>query len=243
MHIVTILFFATLKDLAQRQSMTMELPQGATVAELKTRLVERIGALELAMPTCIVAVNQEFALDAEVIPNGAEVAIFPPVSGGNGQICIVQIIREEIQIERYHRLLVREDTGAVCTFTGYVRGLTTEKDPRQTTWLQYEAYEPMAKIKMEQIATEIFDRWSKVQGVALVQRIDRIEVSEPSVLVACASEHRDAGIFEAAQYGIERLKEIVPIWKKEVGPAGEEWIEGEYVPGVRDKTPLQDGER
>jgi len=115
-------------------------------------------------------------------------------------------------------------------FTGMVRGVTTRADPHQTDYLEYEAYKPMAEAKMRQIADEIRERWPVVKGVAIVQRIGRLYPETPAVVVACSAGHRDTGVFEAARYGIDRLKEIVTVWKKEVGPDGEEWVEGEYTP-------------
>jgi molybdopterin synthase catalytic subunit len=89
---------------------------------------------------------------------------------------------------------------------------------------------------MKQVAQEIRQRWPLVQGIAIAQRIGKLQVGQNTVLIACSSGHRDEGCFEAARYGIDRLKEIVPVWKKEVGPAGETWIEGEYRPNPDDRN-------
>ena len=105
----------------------------------------------------------------------------------------------------------------------------------QTAQLEYEAYEPMALAKMQQVAAEIRARWDKVEGIAIIQRIGRLDVGDNTVLCACSSPHRDDGCFEAARYGIDRLKEIVPVWKKELGGAGETWIEGDYRPAAGDR--------
>jgi molybdopterin synthase catalytic subunit len=83
---------------------------------------------------------------------------------------------------------------------------------------------------MRQIAEEIRQRWPTVEGIALVQRIGHLDPGTPTVVIACTAPHRDTGVFEAARYGIDRLKEIVPVWKKEVSPQGETWIEGKYMP-------------
>ena len=85
----------------------------------------------------------------------------------------------------------------------------------------------MAEAKMNQIAQEMRQRWPAVEGIAIVQRIGRLEPGTPTVVVGCTAAHRDSGVFEAARYGIDRLKQIVPIWKKEVGPDGSAWVEGE----------------
>jgi molybdopterin synthase catalytic subunit len=118
-------------------------------------------------------------------------------------------------------------TGAAATFTGVVRAATTRGQAHQTEYLEYEAYQPMAEEKMLQVAEEIRQRWPSVEGIAIVQRIGRLFPGTPTTMIACTAAHRDTGVFEAARYGIDRLKEIVPIWKKEVSPDGEYWVEGE----------------
>ena len=81
---------------------------------------------------------------------------------------------------------------------------------------------------------EIWEKFPLVKGVAVVQRIGTLEVGESTTLVACAAGHRDQGAFEAARYGIDRLKEIVPVWKKEIGTENSVWVEGEYLPTSKD---------
>lgn len=125
-------------------------------------------------------------------------------------------------------------TGAACFFSGMVRGMTNRGDAHETEYLVYESYVPMAEAKMRQVAEEIRARWPEVEGIAIVQRIGKLMPETPTVLIACSAAHRDTGVFEAARYGIDRLKEIVPIWKKEVSRSGEEWIEGEYIPSPND---------
>jgi molybdopterin synthase catalytic subunit len=88
----------------------------------------------------------------------------------------------------------------------------------------------MAETKMLQVADEIRERWPEVEGILIVQRIGRLAPGTPTIVIACSAAHRDTGIFEASRYGIDRLKEIVPIWKKEITPEGETWVEGEYHP-------------
>jgi len=121
-----------------------------------------------------------------------------------------------------------------------VRGVTQrERDrlgPHETMRLEYEAYVPMAEAKMKQVAEEIRAQWPSVEGIAIVQRIGPLEPGTPTVLIACSAAHRDTGVFEAARYGIDRLKEIVPVWKKEIGPNGEVWVEGHYTPTVGDRN-------
>jgi molybdopterin synthase catalytic subunit len=121
-------------------------------------------------------------------------------------------------------------TGAAAIFTGMVRGVTRREPAHETLFLEYEAYKPMAEAKMQQVADEIRERWPVVEGIAIVQRVGRLDPQTPTVLIACTAAHRDDGVFDAARYGIDRLKEIVPVWKKETGPGGEWWVEGDYLP-------------
>ena len=160
--------------------------------------------------------------------------MFPPVSGGSGSPTIVRITREAIDLDELVAQITLPTSGAACLFTGMVRGETRRGDPHSTARLEYEAYAPMAEAKMRQVADEIRARWTDVEGIVMVQRIGELLPGTPTVLIACSAAHRDTGVFDAARYGIDRLKEIVPVWKKEVGPAGEEWVEGEYVPTRKD---------
>jgi molybdopterin synthase catalytic subunit len=143
---------------------------------------------------------------------------------------IFAIKEDEIDLNDLLARITLTSTGAAAIFTGMVRGHTTRDDAHETEYLEYEAYIPMAEAKMKQVAEEIRERWHAVEGIAIVQRIGRLYPKTPTVLIACTAAHRDTGVFEAARYGIDRLKEIVPIWKKEVSPGGEFWVEGDYLP-------------
>ncbi len=182
------------------------------------------------MPTAIVAVNQEFAFDTDLIPDNAEVAIFPPVSGGSSLPTVLQVTHAVLDLDALLNQITLTSTGAAAVFTGMVRGLTSRGAAHETVALEYEAYIPMAEAKMAQVAEEIRERWPTIEGIAIVQRIGYLEPRTPTVLIACTAAHRDTGVFEAARYGIDRLKEIVPIWKKEILANGEVWLEGDYHP-------------
>lgn len=149
---------------------------------------------------------------------------------------IFQITHDTLDLDALVASITLPSTGAACVFTGMVRGVTSRGDAHNTSYLEYEAYVPMAEAKMKQVADEIRAKWPTVEGIAVVQRIGRLDPGTPTVLIACSAAHRDTGVFEAARYGIDRLKEIVPIWKKEVGPDGEEWVEGNYMPTQDDKA-------
>ncbi len=229
---VHILLFATLKDRAGTSQLALETPDKTTVGQLKGLLGDRRPELKPYLDQAIVAIDQEFAFDEDLLPSGAEVALFPPVSGGSGESfpTVLRVVYDPLSIDELIAQITQESTGAVCLFTGVVRGVTRRDNPHQTASLEYEAYVPMAEAKLAQVAEEIRQRWPAVEGIAIVQRIGHLEPGTPTVLVACAAAHRDTGAFEAARYGIDRLKEIVPIWKKEIGTQGESWVEGEYMP-------------
>jgi MoaE-MoaD fusion protein len=147
---------------------------------------------------------------------------------------IYSITEDELDLDDLLAQVTLTSTGAAAIFTGMVRGETRRDDPHDTVYLEYEAYVPMAEAKMKQVADEIRQRWPTVEGIAIVQRVGRLYPKTPTVLIACTAAHRDTGVFDAARYGIDRLKEIVPVWKKEVGPDGEEWVEGDYAPKSKD---------
>jgi len=143
---------------------------------------------------------------------------------------LIAITEAEIDLNELIAQVTLNSTGAAALFTGMVRGVTSRDNPHETVFLEYEAYKPMAEAKMRQVADEIRARWPSVEGIAIVQRVGRLYPRTPTVLIACTAAHRDTGVFDAARYGIDRLKEIVPVWKKEAGPAGETWVEGDYFP-------------
>jgi len=256
---ITVLFFATIKEKTGHKTGSLEIPEGCRVADLKQILCEKYPLLKEVIGRTLVAVNQNYALDDELLPLHAEVAFFPPVSGGSPLPSLVEITYAPIVMDDILAKISSVEIGAACLFTGIVRGRTfvdqshhsgqspagnlnqgleIHKSPggpvTETVSLEYEAYEPMAHQKMLQIADEIRERWPSIYGIALIQRIGLLTPVTPTVCVACTAAHRDTGVFEAARYGIDRLKEIVPIWKKEIGPNGETWIEGDYRPSRGD---------
>jgi len=147
-----------------------------------------------------------------------------------GPPTIYSITESEIDLNELLSQITLASSGAAAVFTGMVRGVTSRDDPHETVYLEYEAYVPMAEEKMRQVAEEIRSKWPAIEGIAIVQRVGKLYPKTPTVLIACTAAHRDTGVFEAARYGIDRLKEIVPVWKKEVSSTGEFWVEGEYIP-------------
>lgn len=235
---VDIRLYATFRDRAGARQISVELEEGATVSQLQEAIAAAYPQLSEGLPTAIVSVNRQFADEDQVITAADELAIFPPVSGGSDALphpTYFALSEAPFDLPAIHAQLRRPDIGAIITFTGSVRGETTREGfPTETIHLEYEAYEEMATEKMTQIAREIWEKWPLVKGVAIVQRIGRLAIGDDTTLVACAAGHRDQGAFEATRYGIDRLKEIVPVWKKEVGPDQSVWVEGDYQPTAQD---------
>ncbi|WP_449539448.1 molybdenum cofactor biosynthesis protein MoaE [Ferdinandcohnia sp. Marseille-Q9671] len=134
-------------------------------------------------------------------------------------IDLFTISKEPIQIEEVTNKVIRREAGAVTTFIGTVREFTKGK---RTLHLEYEAYIPMAEKKLAQIGEEINEKWANAK-VAITHRIGRLDISEVAVVIAVSTPHRKDA-YEANEYAIERIKQIVPIWKKEHWEDGEMWV-------------------
>ena len=235
---ITIRLFATLRDRAGQNSVRVNVIAPATVQNLLDAVELDYPSLAPSLPTVLVAIDKNFAFPDTLIEEGSEVALFPPVSGGTSSFphpTYFTVSHGEPDMRAIYSHLTRPDVGAIVNFTGFVRGQTDRQGlPPETLYLEYEAYSGMAETKMAQIAHEIWERWPGVKGVAIVQRIGKLDISDVTTFIACAGGHRDQGVFEAARYGIDRLKEIVPVWKKEVGPDRSVWVEGGYQPSEDD---------
>lgn len=244
---ISLLLFATLKDKTGENRLSLDLPDGATVRDAKTALATRYPQASRNIEAAIAAVNEEFSSPDTVLSDGDTLALFPPVSGGQPDADkpeIFMLPETAIDHDEIIAAITTPATGAVCLFSGMVRGATDRPGhQKQTLQLEYEAYAPMALAKMKQVADEIRAQWPLVQGIAIAQRIGTLTVGQNTVLIACSSGHRDEGCFEAARYGIDRLKEIVPVWKKEIGTDGETWIEGSYMPTKGDVSTVNRSEK
>ena len=220
---VTVKLFARLREVVGSGQLVRELEEGATLDNLLQELYSEFPHLRDLAGRTFVALNHQLAAPSSHLHNGDEVALCPPVSGGAD---CVEITREPIDSAQIIRSVIRPDIGAVATFVGSVRNVS---HGRTVLYLEYEAYEEMALSVLRRIVAEIHTCWPRVAEIAIVQRVGRIEVGDIAVVIAISSGHRDDGCFEACRYAIERLKQIVPIWKKEVRPDGAVWIEGDHL--------------
>ena len=132
---------------------------------------------------------------------------------------LFEITEDTISVDEVVARLADPGVGGIATFVGVVRG---ETEGRQTRYLEYEAYPEMAEQTLRQIGDEIQERWPSVRQAAIVHRVGHLEVGETAVVIALSAAHRPE-LFDALRYSIDRLKEIVPIWKKEVWADGSEW--------------------
>jgi molybdopterin synthase catalytic subunit len=144
---------------------------------------------------------------------------------------LFEITEQPLSLDDVARRVSRPDCGAIATFAGVVRGETvTGAGVRDTDFLVYEAYVEMAESQLARIGDEIKEKWPRVQSVSILHRTGRLEIGEPSVVIAVATPHRGDGCFEACRYAIERLKAVVPIWKQENWSDGQVWVEGPRQP-------------
>ncbi len=160
------------------------------------------------------AVNKEYAKRDRELREGDEVALIPPVSGGE-----FRLSEEPLSLDAFVDVVRNDEAGAIATFTGTTR---VHSRGRMVTHLEYEAYAGMAEKVMAEIAEELQSRYD-VCAIAIHHRTGRVEIGEPSVVIAISAPHRQDAL-SACKDAIDTLKERVPLWKKEVYEGGEEWI-------------------
>jgi molybdopterin synthase catalytic subunit len=223
---VRVLFFGQLKDIVGVSQDDAELSEGARVEDLFECYGRRFPKLAEFRPSIAASVNQEYAAWRATLAPDDEVAFLPPVSGGQEQAVaaddIFQLVRHPINSAEITESLKAPEDGALVVFDGFVRN--NFKD-HPTQYLVYEAYETMAFAKMREIGAQMREKFA-IHRIAIVHRLGQLEIGETSVLIAVSAAHR-AAAFDACRYSIDRLKRMVPIWKKEYFVGGAVWAEGE----------------
>ncbi|MGN7411907.1 molybdenum cofactor biosynthesis protein [Paenibacillus sp. SAF-068] len=206
-----------------------------TAADLKEKLSLAYPEAASQIKTSFLAVNQQYAPADTILSSEDELALIPPVSGGDGtdisdeehhsaslehrtEDGLFLITESTLSVEATTALVITPNHGAALTFVGTTREMTGEQ---RTVHLEYEAYVPMALSQMAAIGVEISDRWPGVL-CAISHRIGKVDVAEISVVIAVSSPHRN-DCYDASRHAIERLKQTVPIWKKEIWEDGSEW--------------------
>ena len=237
---VKVLFFGMLRDIVGRAEEHIDLEEGARLESVFERYAHQFPKLSQLASSIVLACNHQFSDKSEIVRDGDEIAFLPPVSGGSGHYTheisdsetgnFFALTRDPIETCAISRRLLRGEDGAVVNFEGAVRNNTKG---RSTNFLDYECYEPMAIKTMAEIGREIA-RSFPIGRIAMVHRLGRMQIGETSVAVIVTAPHRKPA-FEAALEGINRLKRLVPIWKKEHFADGEVWVEGEWDESVLPK--------
>jgi len=227
---IPILLFAGLADRIGSASLAFSVPAlPITAGELKQKLSDAYPDAAQQIAVSFVAINQEYALEDQLIQSGDEVALIPPVSGGDGAgeqrhrsaqspdgTCL--ITSEKLSVEETLAKVHDANHGATLSFIGTTREMTGEQ---RTITLEYDAYIPMALKELQQICRSISNQWPGTL-CAISHRIGTVDIGETSVVIAVSSPHRN-DCYEASRYAIEQLKRTVPIWKKEIWDDGSEW--------------------
>ena len=206
---IRVRLFAALRERAGTGNVEVELPDGAVVGDVWTAL-----ALGDEPPGILFALNRGYADKGAALAPGDEVAVIPPVSGGDFRLSETPLSLEDAVAE------VRTDeAGAVATFVGTTRKRSRDRD---VLYLEYEAYEGMAEQVMSELASALKAR-HELCDIAIHHRVGRVDIGETSVVIAISAPHRAAAL-TACHEAIDELKVTVPLWKKEVYEGGEEWI-------------------
>jgi molybdopterin synthase catalytic subunit len=229
--LIKVLFFGLLKDICGQTEAGLELPEDSTLRSVFDYYAGRFPALAGMASSIVLARNHEFGQPSDPIQEGDEVALLPPVSGGAALPAEIAdpsgsffaLTREPLDAPAAEKRLLQGFDGAIVTFQGVVRNNTRG---RATLRLDYECYEQMAIRKMAEIGREIAAGFA-ISRIAMLHRLGTMEIGEASVVIIVAAPHRRPA-FDAALEGINRLKKLVPIWKKEYFADGEVWVEGEW---------------
>jgi molybdopterin synthase catalytic subunit len=217
---VVVRYFAIIREIVGRSVERLQLSESATAGEVFDGLVEEHPRLERLKPVTMLMVNKVYVTEDHKLRDGDELALIPPVSGGaQARFCVQS---EPLDPRLIESLVAHPGAGAIATFIGTVRDHGRD---RAVTHLEYEAYAPAAELTLAEIGEEIRERWG-VDHVAIAHRVGSLAIGEASVVISVASAHRDAA-FEACRYAIERIKEIVPVWKKEHYADGAVWLGSE----------------
>jgi len=233
---VKVLFFGMLKDIVGAAEDEITVSDGAQLRSIFEHYAGRFPRLEQMSASIVLARNHEFSEGSACVTDGDEVAFLPPVSGGTAAAGLqftheiqdpaghfFALTRQPIDTRALITKIVAGEDGAVVNFEGVVRN---NSKGRRTLYLEYECYEPMAIKTLAAIGREVASTHA-IGRIAMVHRLGRMEIGEASVAVIVTAPHRKPA-FDAALEGINRLKRLVPIWKKEHFVDGEVWVEGEW---------------
>ena len=224
---VRVLFFGAAREAAALDETIFNLHAPATTRTAFAEIIAAYPELARFGRSLLIAVNEEYAPEEQAIRDNDTLALFPPVSGGSETIAppdeavedFFELTTDPINVGEVARRVVPPTCGATVTLDGYVREWTRG---RQTRYLIYEAYAPMALSEMRKLGERAHERFD-IAHVGIVHRTGRLEIGETSVVISVSAPHRRAA-FEACEWLIRELKRTVPIWKKEFYADGEMWV-------------------
>jgi molybdopterin synthase catalytic subunit/molybdopterin converting factor small subunit len=218
---VRVHLFARYREVAGKEQVDLELPEGGTVETAWSAVVDRHPQLAQYRPFTLFAVGHDYVEDDHRLKPDDELCLFPPVSGGSrGSDDVFAVVEHPLSPDDIAARVDDPGAGGIVIFSGVVRNQT---DGRPVKFLEYEAHASMAEAKLREIGAAIRGRWPGVRRVAMLHRIGRLEIGESSVLIAVSAAHRGEA-FEACRYAIDTLKRTVPVWKKEHFEDGEVWV-------------------
>ncbi|HLI52067.1 MAG TPA: MoaD family protein [Thermomicrobiaceae bacterium] len=218
---ITVHYFALLRESVGKSRETRDLPDGSQVLDLLQALSADYPIVGEMRASSMLMLNQEYVEEDAEIRDGDDFALIPPVAGGDGTERF-KIVDHPLDPGEISRLVEDPSAGAVVLFLGNVRD---NARGRKVVSLEYEAYAPAAEKMLARIGDELRQRWG-IERVAIHHRVGHLKIGETSVVIAVASPHR-AEAFEGCRHAIERIKQIVPIWKKEHYRDGDSWIGSE----------------
>ena len=223
---VHVRLFAGLQDLLGQRDVTLELAEGATVDHLREQLSREYPVVTPFLSTLVCAVDEEYVPTDHPLRDGDDVALIPPVSGGSdSDDALFQVTSEPLDPQRLVDAVRKDESGAVALFYGVARN---HSEGRRVRALEYDAYPAMAEKKLREVADAVRARWP-ITGIGVWHRTGTLAIGETSLLVAVSAAHRQEA-FEACHDAVDRIKQTVPIWKKEVWEDGDgAWVAGHPI--------------
>lgn len=224
---LNVLLFATYRDQTGHKELSLEVPEGSRVSEVAARLERDFS--DLRLQGALAAVNEDYAAPDTVLETGDTLAFFPPVAGGSGEdagktaagLDHLFVTSGVLELGHLHALATAPQCGAVASFVGTVRSPNFGKD---VLHIDYEGYEKMILTQMKRAAGELRERFS-LGHIVFAHRLGRLKPGEASIVIVVSSAHRKDAL-HAAHASIDRLKELLPVWKLEVTGEGEAWVPG-----------------
>ena len=224
---IQLLLFASYRDQVGQRELRLELPRSISVRGVADKLQTDYPDLSLKGALC--ALNEQYVSPDQEVKDGDTLAFFPPVSGGEVDVLETDhlfVTEGVLDLAHLHALAVADAYGAVASFVGTVRSPNLGQE---VDHIDYEGYEAMILTQMKVVANEMRERFD-VGKVVISHRLGRLRPSEASIAIVISSQHRRAAL-EATHACIDRIKELLPVWKREVTSSGEAWVEGQSVAG------------